>query len=133
MLVQAYLRKSKKFLPVGLIRELPRFFANREHVDNGEMSSWYLLSAMGLYSLVPGTPDYLIGSPMFRSVNISLPNSKFLLISAINNSPENYYVQSVSWNGNTLPALRIAYADLMKGGILQFSMSSKPQSFPSAF
>jgi len=105
----------------------PTYFSGDE--DNGEMSSWYLLSALGLYSLVPGTPDYVIGSPMFRSANISLPNSKFLVISAVNNLPTNYYVQSVSWNGNTLPALRIAYSDLMKGGILQFSMSPNPQPF----
>lgn len=105
----------------------PSYFSGDE--DNGEMSSWYLLSAMGLYSLVPGTPDYLLGSPLFRSVNITLGPTSTLVISAINNSAENYYVRGVTWNGAALSGLRIAYADLMKGGVLEFTMSPNPQPF----
>lgn len=105
----------------------PSYFSGDE--DNGEMSSWYLLSAMGVYALVPGTPDYLLGSPLFRTVNVTLPGSKLLTINAVNNTQDNYYVRSVSWNGAVLSGLRIAYADLMKGGVLEFTMSPNPQSF----
>jgi predicted alpha-1,2-mannosidase len=98
--------------------------------DNGEMSSWFILSSLGLYSLSPGSLDYNIGVPLYSKVQVNLGEGKYLNIIAENNGPDNYYVQSVSWNGKPLDtsAKSISYKDLMEGGDLVFQMGSKPFS-----
>ena len=64
--------------------------------------SRYLLSVLGLYSLVPGTRNYVLGSPLFGHVQISLENGRFLDIIAVNNSASFVYVESVSFNGTLI-------------------------------
>ena len=94
--------------------------------DNGSMSSWFLLSAMGLYQLVPGNTTYSIGSPLYRSLRIELDNGKQLHIYAPENSPQRPYVKNVSFNGVRLEVLGIDYTLLRQGGVLQFDMSAFP-------
>ncbi|HHW46825.1 MAG TPA: hypothetical protein GXX17_07985, partial [Clostridiales bacterium] len=67
--------------------------------DNGQMSAWYVLNALGFYTPSVGNPEYVIGSPLFKKATIHLENGKDLVISAPNNSRENIYVQSVKFNG----------------------------------
>jgi putative alpha-1,2-mannosidase len=103
----------------------PEFYSGDE--DNGSMAAWYLLSALGLYQLVPGSLDYSIGSPMFRHVKLSLDNGKVLQVKAPANSAEAVYVKSVAWNGEALPALAIGFDKLMEGGTLLFEMTDDPE------
>eukprot|EP00698_Gefionella_okellyi_P025089 TRINITY_DN9072_c0_g1_i1.p1 TRINITY_DN9072_c0_g1~~TRINITY_DN9072_c0_g1_i1.p1 ORF type:complete len:824 (+),score=128.57 TRINITY_DN9072_c0_g1_i1:55-2472(+) len=93
--------------------------------DNGEMASWYLLSALGLYTLVPGTQDYVLGSPLFAHVSIQLAGGKTLEIVAQDNSAENVYVSAVEWNGVAVQGNSVRYEQLMQGGVLSFAMTSK--------
>ena len=102
----------------------PEGFAGDD--DNGEMSSWYILNALGLYSLCPGRTQYVLGSPLFTEARIHLDSGKDLVISAPKNSPENMYVQGVTMNGKTNAPLWIDYATLMRGGTLSFQMGPKP-------
>jgi len=67
---------------------------------NGEMSCWYLFSALGFYPLCPGHPSYVFGSPLFKHARLNLPNGKELLIQVQNNSPENMYVHNIRRNGS---------------------------------
>ncbi|WP_442946148.1 glycoside hydrolase domain-containing protein [Olivibacter sp. CPCC 100613] len=60
--------------------------------DQGQMSSWYVISALGLYSVCPGTTQYNIGSPVFRKATITLEDGKKFTINATNNSPANVYI-----------------------------------------
>lgn len=124
---QYYLRKAMR----ELYSPTSDMFAGDE--DNGEMGAWYVLSSLGLYSLSPGTEDYVLGSPLFEKVVIDLEGngvarsssySTQLIIEALDNSAENVYVQSVSWNGTPLGAgvNSMKYSDLMKGGKLVFQM-----------
>ncbi len=69
--------------------------------DQGQTSSWYVLSAMGFYSVCPGTDQYVIGSPVFNKVTITLENGKKFVIDAANNSSSNVYIQSAILNGNS--------------------------------
>ncbi len=92
--------------------------------DNGEMASWFVLSALGIYQLVPGSLDYEIGSPLFSQAKINLPGGKILEISAPNNAPNAPYVASVTWNGEPLPSLKIGFDKLSAGGVLSFNMSA---------
>eukprot|EP00475_Leptophrys_vorax_P034424 TRINITY_DN5552_c0_g1_i1.p1 TRINITY_DN5552_c0_g1~~TRINITY_DN5552_c0_g1_i1.p1 ORF type:complete len:783 (+),score=204.16 TRINITY_DN5552_c0_g1_i1:38-2386(+) len=97
--------------------------------DNGEMSAWFVLSSLGLYELAPGSTDYTLGVPLFRKAVIALDGSKTLTIDAPNNGADNFYVQSVSWNGQVLtgyPLRSVKYSMLMEGGTLTFNMGPKP-------
>lgn len=94
--------------------------------DNGEMASWFVLSAMGLYQLIPADTLYEIGSPLFESVTVGLGGNKTLEILAPGNSDETPYVASVHWNGKPVPSLRIDFNQLRQGGKLVFNMSSDP-------
>ncbi|WP_207532092.1 GH92 family glycosyl hydrolase [Desertivirga arenae] len=94
--------------------------------DQGQTSSWYVLSALGFYSVCPGTDEYVIGSPVFNKTTITLENGKKFIIDATNNSAENVYIQSATLNGKVYNQNYIRYSDLINGGTLKFSMSDKP-------
>eukprot|EP00604_Paraphysomonas_vestita_P002282 CAMPEP_0174819424 /NCGR_PEP_ID=MMETSP1107-20130205/2640_1 /TAXON_ID=36770 /ORGANISM="Paraphysomonas vestita, Strain GFlagA" /LENGTH=683 /DNA_ID=CAMNT_0016032877 /DNA_START=358 /DNA_END=2409 /DNA_ORIENTATION=- len=125
---QYYIRKALS----TLYKPTDEMFAGDE--DNGEMGAWYILSSIGLYSLSPGTEDYVFGSPLFQKVTISLEGNGIenaasdLIIQAHDNSAENVYVQSVKFNGTPITINSIKYSDLMKGGLLEFQMGSSPSS-----
>lgn len=95
--------------------------------DQGQTSSWYVLSALGFYSVCPGTDQYVMGSPVFQKTTITLENGKKFIIEAINNNKENVYIQSATLNGKTFDQNWITYADIMNGGTLQFTMSNQPE------
>jgi predicted alpha-1,2-mannosidase len=94
--------------------------------DEGQMSSWYVLSAMGIYSVCPGTDQYVIGSPEFKKITITMEDGKKFIIEANNNSQQNVYIQSGTLNGNTYTHNWIKYSDIAKGGILHFEMGNQP-------
>jgi predicted alpha-1,2-mannosidase len=94
--------------------------------DQGQMSSWYVISALGLYSVCPGTDEYVIGSPVFAKATISLENGNKFTVEAINNSKDNVYIQSATLNGQPYSHNFIHYADISNGGILRLVMSNQP-------
>ena len=94
--------------------------------DQGQTSSWYVLSALGFYSVCPGTDQYVIGSPVFRKAVITLENGRKFTIEAKNNSKENVYIQSASLNGKPYAANYIRHQDITNGGTLHFEMGNKP-------
>lgn len=91
--------------------------------DAGQMSAWYVFSALGFYPVTPGSDEYAIGSPIIKSARLQLSNGKTLVIRAENQSPQNIYVQSVSINGKTIDSRSIKHKDLINGGELLFLMS----------
>ena len=102
----------------------PQGFAGDE--DNGEMASWYVLNALGIYPLCPGRPEYVLGSPLFQSARVRVPGRKDLTIGAPKNSPRNVYVQQVRINGKVHAPLWVEYQTLAQGGQLRFDMGPKP-------
>lgn len=102
----------------------PEGFAGDE--DNGEMSSWYILNALGLYALCPGRPEYVFGSPLFQSARIHVAGRPDLIIEAPRNSPQNVYVQGMEVNGKSYAPLWINYATLAQGGTIRFRMGPQP-------
>ena len=93
--------------------------------DCGEMSAWYVFSAMGLYPFNPADGKYVFGSPLLDEAVISLPENKVFIIRAVNNSPANLYVSSVSLNGEVINRNYISHEELMAGGLLVFTMSNE--------
>lgn len=96
--------------------------------DQGGMSSWYVLSALGIYSVCPGTDEYVIGSPVFEKATITLENGKTFVIEARSNSKTNVYIQSATLNGNPLTRNYIRYGELANGGVMRFEMGDKPNT-----
>ncbi|MCK5279643.1 MAG: GH92 family glycosyl hydrolase, partial [Cyclobacteriaceae bacterium] len=94
--------------------------------DMGSLSSWYILSAMGFYPVTPGQTQYAIGSPLFEEVSIQLAEGKSFKISAVNNSPQNIYIQSASLNGEKINRCWIDHSEIMNGGTLKFVMGPEP-------
>lgn len=94
--------------------------------DCGQMSAWYIFTAMGFYPLNPASAEYVIGSPLFKNVTLHLPNGKSFVISAPENSAKNVYVQSATLNGKALDTPIITYADIEAGGKLDFVMGPTP-------
>lgn len=99
--------------------------------DVGQMSAWYVLSSMGLYQVEPAGGKYVFGSPIMDSATLNVGNKTFT-IKAVNNSADNIYIQSVQLNGKPYTKSYIEYADIMKGGKLEFVMGSKPSAFGTA-
>ena len=94
--------------------------------DQGQTSSWYVISALGLYSVCPGTDQYVISSPVFPKMTVHLENGKTLTFEAPGNSLENRYIQSASLNGKSFTRTWLTYKELMDGGVIRYKMGSKP-------
>ena len=94
--------------------------------DCGQMSAWYVLSAMGIYSVCPGNTQYAIGSPLFGKAQINLETGKVFKIVAENNSKENVYIKEAHLNGKPLTRSWIDYTEIISGGELRLTMSNLP-------
>ncbi|MCF6170718.1 MAG: GH92 family glycosyl hydrolase [Bacteroidales bacterium] len=94
--------------------------------DCGQMSAWYVLSAMGFYPVTPGSPNYILGTPAFEQAEIRLENGNTFRIKANNLSPGNFYVQSVNWKGEPWTKSYITHDMIMEGGELVFEMGPAP-------
>ena len=94
--------------------------------DQGGMSSWYVLSALGIYSVCPGTDQYVLGSPVFGKATITTEEGRQFVIEAENNAPDHVYIQSATLNGEPLDRNWITYDEITRGGVLHLVMGPKP-------
>ena len=94
--------------------------------DCGQMSAWYIFTAMGFYPVCPGTDQYVIGAPYLPYCKVTLPNGKTLEITAEGVSDRNRYVQSVRLNGKAYDKLYFTHSQLTQGGKIEFRMASRP-------
>ena len=90
--------------------------------DCGQMSAWYIFSALGFYPVAPGSDRYDLGSPLVREATLELENGKTFTVTAVNQGPENIYVKKVELNGKRLDRLYITHGEIMQGGSLVFYM-----------
>jgi predicted alpha-1,2-mannosidase len=94
--------------------------------DTGQMSAWYVFSAMGFYPVCPGDPIYFIGSPLFNQAVLHLQNGKTFTITADHNMPQEYYIESATLNGKTFDKVYLTHDQIMNGGELKLEMGSAP-------
>lgn len=94
--------------------------------DNGSMGAWFVMNLIGIYPLSPASGSYVLGSPAFANVSLSLPSGAHLVVTAQNQAPSNVYVQSLTWNGVPVSGVQLGYQEMMKGGTLMFTMGSAP-------
>ncbi|GAB2594536.1 GH92 family glycosyl hydrolase [Streptomyces capparidis] len=97
--------------------------------DNGEMSAWYVFSALGFYPLVMGAPEYAVGSPLFTRATVHLENGRDLVIEAPRNSARNVYVQGLRVNGERWDSTALPHDLLARGGTLTFDMGPRPSAW----
>ena len=94
--------------------------------DCGQMSAWYMFSAMGFYPVNPVSGEYIIGAPQLPKVTIALPSGKQFTVIAKNLSEKNKYVKSVRLNNTEITGFILTYDQIMKGGALVFEMADTP-------
>lgn len=94
--------------------------------DTGQMSAWYIFSALGFYPVNPGQPIYALGSPLFDRATIHLENGKTFTVEAVREAPSDIYVQSAVLNGKPLDRAWITHNEIVSGGVLRFRLGSQP-------
>lgn len=94
--------------------------------DAGQLSAWYLFSALGFYPVDPVSGEYVFGSPLVERAVIALENGRQLVINTENQAADHPYVQQILWNGQPLSAISISHQQLAGGGELTFIMSATP-------
>ncbi len=94
--------------------------------DNGQTSAWYVFSAMGFYPVTPGSDQYVLGAPLFKKITLKLENGKEVVIKAPENSADNKYIQSMTFNGQEYNKNWLSHSEMKKGAVIDFRMSAKP-------
>ena len=94
--------------------------------DAGQMSAWYMFSALGFYPVCPASGYYVIGSPLFRKASLRMDDGKVFTIKAKRASAENMYIRRARLNGKRYNKSYISHEDIAKGGTLVFKMGRKP-------
>jgi len=115
---EPYYGRIYKADPVGYIPEMDD--------DEGTMSGWYVLSAMGIYPVEVGRPHFQISSPIFDKIKIHLPEGKTFEIITHNLSDDNFYIKDASLNGKQFNQTYINNSDIVNGGVLIFNLSDVP-------
>jgi predicted alpha-1,2-mannosidase len=92
--------------------------------DTGQMSAWYVFSALGFYPVCPGTTAYDIGSPLFQKATLRLPGGKTFVVSAGNNGPQHAYIRGARLNGKSFARTFLSHEEITQGGEISFDMSS---------
>ena len=110
-----------------LYRNAPDGLSGNE--DVGQMSAWYILSAMGIYQVEPAGGKYVFGSPLFPEATMQVGNGKTFTFKALDVSNENIYIQSVHLNGKPYTRSYIMYDDIVRGGTIEFQMGAQPSDF----
>lgn len=101
--------------------------------DCGQMSAWYLMSAMGLYQMNPADGVFVFGSPRFKRIEMKVHGGQTFVVEAPDNGPENIYIKKVYLNGRPYDKSYITYQDIVNGGTLTFIMDKRPnKNFGSA-
>lgn len=97
--------------------------------DAGQMSAWYIFSAIGFYPLNPVSGEYLLTTPLFNNISIQLPNGKKFEIVCHKKSADDSYIRQVKWNGKPLTKNYITYAMIMAGGKLDIYLQTTPSNW----
>lgn len=93
--------------------------------DCGQMSAWYMFSAMGFYPVDPVSGQYVFGAPQVPRITLKLPGGRTFTVKASKLSAKNKYVKSVRLNGKEINLKTLDYEDIKKGGVLEFQMTDR--------
>ena len=94
--------------------------------DAGQMSAWYIFSALGFYPVCPGSDQYAFGSPLVKQAVIHLENGNSFTIKTVDQSEENVFIDKIELNGVKVDRDYLTHAEITNGGVLTFYMSKEP-------
>jgi predicted alpha-1,2-mannosidase len=94
--------------------------------DCGQMSAWYIISALGFYAVDPVSGNYVFGTPLVDHAVVELGQGKQLVIDVHRHSPDEFFIESVTFNGKPWDKIWFRHADLKQGATLVFQMGSQP-------
>ncbi|WP_283600467.1 glycoside hydrolase domain-containing protein, partial [Muribaculum intestinale] len=98
--------------------------------DCGQMSAWFVFSAMGFYPVNPVNGIYELGTPLFKKMQLHLDNGKIFTVNAPDVSKENIYIRSIKIDGKPYDKTFITHEQIMSGATVDMEMSATPASFP---
>ncbi|MCD7974044.1 MAG: GH92 family glycosyl hydrolase [Candidatus Azobacteroides sp.] len=130
--IYLYTLVGKNWRTAELVREIfDKFYLPKPdglcgNDDCGQMSAWYMFSAMGFYPVNTVNKQYVIGAPQIPEIKISLPGNKTFTVIAHNLSEQNKYVKTITYNGVEINDFIITYDQIMAGGVLEFEMMDTP-------
>lgn len=101
--------------------------------DCGQMSSWYVLNAVGIYQIAPGNPYFEIGRPLGEKTVLDLGNRKEFKVKVNDQSKENIYIQKIKLNGHKINRLYLTFEEINSGGTIEFDMGPEPNSLVDQF
>lgn len=101
--------------------------------DCGQMSAWYVFSALGFYPVCPGSDQYVLGAPFVKEATIHLENGKTFAVKSVNLSDKNVYVKSIKLNGKPYKKSFLTHSDIVNGGELIFEMGARPIKQSAAY
>lgn len=113
-----------RYIMKNLYRDQPDGLEGND--DCGQMSAWYVFSAVGFYPVCPGSDEYAIGSPLVSKAVIHFENGNSFTVKTVNNAAGNVYISAAKLNGVNYTKSYIRYEDLVKGGEIEFTMSDTP-------
>ena len=93
--------------------------------DNGEMTAWYVFSALGLYPLCPGHPTYALGAPLFEKATVRPKNGEAFVIEGVGNREDAPYANQIALNGQEMSRLYVRQEEIMNGGTMSFKMATE--------
>ncbi|WP_443937361.1 GH92 family glycosyl hydrolase [Pedobacter sp. MW01-1-1] len=129
-----YAYAGQPWKTADLIRKIDKeFFTDQTdglcgNEDVGQMSAWYILSALGFYEVNPANNTFIFGSPLLNSASIKVANNKKFDIKVLNNSDENKYIQKIVLNGKPYTKSYILFENIAAGGTMQIYMGNKPSA-----
>ncbi len=94
--------------------------------DNGQTSAWYVFSALGIYTVSPGSKEYVLGSPLFKKIIVNLENGNSIVITSENNSPKHRYIDRMTVNNKVYTKNYLTHDQLINGVNINFQMSDIP-------
>jgi len=128
-----YTLAGKPWRTQELVRDInDKFYINKPdglcgNDDCGQMSAWYIFTAMGFYPVNPVSGQYVLGAPQLNKISIALPGDKTFSVEAKYLSETNKFVQSITLNDKPYSDLFITHKDIMNGGHLVFTMGPDPK------
>jgi predicted alpha-1,2-mannosidase len=100
--------------------------------DCGQMSAWYVISALGFYAVNPASGNYVFGSPLFDKATVEVGNKKKLIVTVQRDAPADPYIQTVSWNGKPYDRVWFSHRTIAQGGKMEIRLGAKPSGFGAA-
>jgi len=117
-------QERMRYLLEAMYDNQPDGLAGNE--DCGQMSAWYIISALGFYPVDPVSGNYVFGTPLFDRAVVELGNGKSLVVEAKRQSPDDKYVQSINFNGQPYSKAWFRHADVANGATIVFHMGNQP-------